>query len=270
MNTGLKSKVVLITGASGGIGHATARAFAEEEAKLILQGRSNMKIIKQLQKELPVESLEVRADLTRERDVQNLFERSYERFGGVDILVANAGIWLDEDIPIHKMSLDQWNRTITTDETSVFLCCREFFRLLKRTEPKNASLVIVGSTAAIFGEEGHVDYAAAKAAITYGFTLSLKNEIVRIVPSGRVNAVCPGWTITRMTEKSIHDEDLVKKALQTGAIKKIARPEDIATTIVFLSSDKLAGHISGQIVTVAGGMEGRVLHFPEEIDITRI
>jgi len=270
MDMGLKDKIVLITGASGGIGNATARVFAKEGAKLILQGRSNMKTIERLQKELSVESLAVRANLTRERDVQNLFEKSYERFGRVDILIANAGIWSYEDIPIYTMSLEQWNRTVMTDETSVFLCCREFFRLLKRTKPKSASLVIVGSTAAIFGEEGHVDYSAAKAAITYGLTLSLKNEIIRIIPTGRVNAVCPGWTITRMTERSIHDQKIVKKALQTKAIKKIARPEDIATAIVFLSSDILAGHISGQIVTVAGGMEGRVLHPLEEIDINHI
>lgn len=270
MDTGLKDKIVLITGASGGIGSVTARIFAEEGAKLILHGRSNMKTIERLQKELSVESLAVRANLTRERDVQNLFEKSYERFGRVDILIANAGIWSYEDIPIYTMSLEQWNRTVMTDETSVFLCCREFFRCLKNTKPKTASVVIVGSTAAVFGEEGHADYATAKAGITYGLTLSLKNEIIRIIPTGRVNAVCPGWTITKMTEKSIHDQDIVKKALQTRAIKKIARPEDIATAIVFLSSDILAGHISGQIVTVAGGMEGRVLHSPEDIDINHI
>jgi 3-oxoacyl-[acyl-carrier protein] reductase len=270
MKTGLETKVVLITGASGGIGSATASAFSREGAALVLQGRSNMEKITQLQEELPGESLGIHADLTRERDVQILFEKSCEKFGRVDVLVANAGIWPDEDIPIDEMSLDHWNHIIKIDETSVFLCCREFFRLLKRTRPENASVVIVGSTAGIFGEAGHADYAAAKAAITYGLTLSLKNEIVRIIPAGRVNAVCPGWTLTKMTEKFACEEDVVKKALQTMALKRIARPEDIAAAIVFLSSDTLAKHISGQIITIAGGMEGRVLHSPTEIDVNKI
>jgi len=181
MDTGLKDKIVLITGASGGIGSATARAFAEEGAKLILHGRSNMKTIKQLQKELLVESLAVQANLTREREVQNLFEKASRKFERIDILICTAGIWADEHIPIHTMSLEQWNHTILSDGTSVFLCCREFFRCLKNTKPKTASVVIVGSTAAVFGEEGHADYATAKAGVTYGLTLSLKNEIIRYI-----------------------------------------------------------------------------------------
>jgi len=159
MDTGLKDKIVLITGASGGIGSATARAFAEEGAKLILHGRSNMKTIKQLQKELLVESLAVQANLTREREVQNLFEKASRKFERIDILICTAGIWADEHIPIHTMSLEQWNHTILSDGTSV----------------------IVGSTAAVFGEEGHADYATAKAGVTYGLTLSLKNEIIRYI-----------------------------------------------------------------------------------------
>ncbi len=266
METGLADKVVLITGASGGIGAATAREFAQEGAKLVLQGRSSMMKIRELQEELPVETLGVQADVTNEDDVQQMFEKAYEAFGGIDILIANAGIWPEEDIPIHEMSLDHWNRTITTDATSVFLCSREFFRMLARTRPETASLIVVGSTAAIFGEAGHSDYATAKAGITHGLTRSLKNEIVHIVSSGRVNAVCPGWTITGMTENSMQNETLVKKALQTVALKKVARPEDIARTILFLSSDTLAGHISGEIITVSGGMEGRVLHSLNEID----
>jgi 3-oxoacyl-[acyl-carrier protein] reductase len=270
MDTNLEDKIVLITGASGGIGGAAARMFAEEGATLILQGRSNMDTINQLQKELPVESLTVRADLTKENDVRNLFEKSYKKFDRVDVLVANAAIWPEEDVFIHEMSLKQWNTMIATDETSVFLCCREFFQLLRHTKPEAASVILIGSTAAVFGEAGHADYAAAKAAITHGLVLSLKNEIVRIVPSGRVNAVCPGWTATEMTKKSICDKNLVKKALQTMAIARIARPRDIASAIVFLSSEKLARHISGQIITVAGGMEGRVLHSPDEIDMDRV
>lgn len=266
MDTGLKDKVVLITGASGGIGQATARAFAEEKAKLVLHGHSRFAELERLRKELTVESIALQADLTQETEVERLFQQACNRFGRVDVLVANAGIWPEEDLPIHKISLERWNRTIAVDQTSVFLCAREFFRLLERTKPETASLVIIGSTAAVFGEAGHSDYAAAKAAITYGLTRSLKNEIVRIVPRGRVNAVCPGWTLTRMAQGALSDPKAVVRALQTRAIKRLARPEDVAQAIVFLASDRLAGHITGEILTVSGGMEGRVLHLPEEIE----
>ena len=100
--------------------------------------------------------------------------------------------------------------------------------------------------------------------------LSLKNEINHIASRGRVNIVAPGWTITPMTEKSLEDHEGVRKALQTMPLRKLARPEDIARTVVFLSSDKLAGHISGQVITVAGGMEGRKLFESAEININRI
>ena len=86
-------------------------------------------------------------------------------------------------------------------KAGISACAREFFRILERRKPQTASLVMIGSTAAVFGEENHADYAASKAAVTYGLAKSLKNEIVRIVPRGRVNAVCPGWTLTRMTEQ---------------------------------------------------------------------
>ncbi len=266
MDTGLKGKTALITGASGGIGSATARVFAAAGAKLVLQGNRNMAKLEALENELAVESLALQADLTSEGQVQDLFRRADERFGRLDILIANAGIWPEEDLPIHRMSLERWNETIACDQTSVFLCAREFLRCLNRTAQETAAVVIVGSTAAVFGEEGHADYAAAKAAITYGLTRSLKNEIVRIAPRGRVNAVCPGWTLTRMSSTALQNGHQVARALQTKAIKRIARPEEIAPAILFLASDKLAGHITGEVITVSGGMEGRVLHRPEDID----
>lgn len=266
MDTGLKDKVVLITGASGGIGSACARAFASEEAKLVLHGNQNMTIVEKLDQEIAVETLPVQADLTNEKQVKTLFQKTLEYYGRLEVLVANAGIWPEEDLPIHKMSLKRWNRTINTDQTSAFLCAREFFRILDKTKSKSASLIIVGSTAAVFGEEGHADYSAAKAAIAYGLTRSLKNEITRVVPQGRVNAICPGWTKTRMARPGLSDKGKITRVLQTRSIKRIGRPEEIARTIVFLASDKLASRITGETITVAAGMEGRILHRPEEID----
>ncbi len=97
-------------------------------------------------------------------------------------------------------------------------------------------------------------------------TRTLKNEIVDLVPTGRVNAVCPGWTLTRMTEDALKDHENVVPTLQTRPLQRIARAEDIAGTVVFLASDKLAGHITGEVLTIAGGMEGRLLRRADEVD----
>ncbi len=264
MDTGLKNKVVLITGASGGIGKAGARMFAEEGARLILTGR-RLDVLNALKDELNVDSIAITADLTNESEVRSLFDQSFEHFGQLDVVIANAGVWVSDDIPISDMSLEQWQYTINTNQTSVFFCAREFFSILKKTKPDEASLVIVGSSAAIFGEATHSDYSAAKAATTYGLTRSLKNEIVNIVPHGRVNAVCPGWTQTPMAEAGLQDEAAYKRAMQTRAIPEISQAEDIAPMIVFLASHRLSGQITGEVVTIAGGMEGRMLHQLEDI-----
>jgi len=123
----------------------------------------------------------------------------------------------------------------------------------------HGNLVLVGSTAGRFGEAGHADYAAAKSAIQVGLLLSLKNEIVRIAPRGRVNAVAPGWTYSPMTRGEL-DEALVSRISRTMALRKVAQADDIARAVVVLASDELSGHVTGELVTVAGGMGGRTLH----------
>ena len=93
---------------------------------------------------------------------------------------------------------------------------------------------------------------------------SLKNEIVRIAPLGRVNAVAPGWTETPMT-RGLVDAEAVRRISRTMALRKVGQPEDVAAQVVVLASDVLSGHVSGQVVTVAGGMEGRVVHDDEPL-----
>jgi 3-oxoacyl-[acyl-carrier protein] reductase len=181
MNTELAEKVVLVTGASGGIGSAIARRFADEGARLVLQYRRGRERAAALQRELPgADILLASADLTREADVKRLFAAAVKRFGCVDTLVANAGSWETRDIPVHEMSLKQWRATLDTVLTSTFLSAREFFKLVAKQKRGNA--VLIASTAAVFGEAGHADYSSAKAATAYGLTRTLKNEIARIAP----------------------------------------------------------------------------------------
>jgi 3-oxoacyl-[acyl-carrier protein] reductase len=197
------------------------------------------------------------ADLTVEKDVDRLFSEAGEALGRVDVCVHVQGAWPRDDVPVWELQLERWDETLRQNLTAAFLVARGFLREVARNE--HGSLVLVGSTAGVFGEAGHADYAAAKSAITGGLLLSLKNEIARVAPLGRVNAVAPGWTESPMT-RGLVDPERVRAISRTMALRKVAQPEDVAAQVVVLASDTLSGHVTGQLVVVAGGMEGRTVH----------
>jgi 3-oxoacyl-[acyl-carrier protein] reductase len=256
VETGLGGKRVLVTGASGGIGAASARAFAAEGARLALHYHRGRERAETLGAELEGSVL-VGADLTREDEVERAFGDAIDALGGLDVCAAVAGVWPQADEPVWELGLDRWRATLDANLTASFLTARAFLRHV--ADSGHGSLVLVGSTAGLVGEAGHADYAAAKSAIVGGLLLSLKNEVVRVAPRARVNAVCPGWTESPMTRGAL-DPERVEKVTRTMALRKVAQPEDVARQIVQLASDEISGHVTGQIVVVAGGMEGRVVH----------
>jgi 3-oxoacyl-[acyl-carrier protein] reductase len=256
MDTGLAGKGVVVTGASGGIGSACARAFAAEGARVVVHYHRGRERAEAVAAELKGAST-VAADLTDESQVDRLFDMAKETLGAVDVCAAVAGVWPTADEPAWQLSLERFEATIRSNLTATFLTARAFLREVERNG--HGSLVLVGSTAGSFGEAGHADYAAAKSAIQVGLLLSLKNEIVRVALNGRVNAVAPGWTYSPMTRGSL-DQDLVDRVTRTMALRKVATSDDIARAVVALASDELSGHITGEVVTVAGGMEGRTIH----------
>jgi len=266
MNTGLANRLVMVTGASGGIGQQIVRAFVQEDARCIVHFREHADEARALARGLGTGCIPLGADLTNEDAVKNLFAEAEAAAGPVEILIANAGIWPPEDVPLERMTLEQWNRTISVNLTSVFLCLREFFRGIAKHGLSDPAAVLVGSTAGLFGEAGHADYATAKAGLTYGLARTLKNELCRLAPRGRINVVCPGWTFTPMARTFADDAPRVRQALQTIPLRKVARPEDVAMAILYLASSRLSGHVTGEILTVAGGMEGRVLYAEGEND----
>ena len=256
METGLRDAAVVVTGASGGIGAACARAFAAEGARVLVHYNHGADRAKALADELggaPV----AQADLTREDDVERLFAQARAALGPLEVCAAVAGVYPREDAPVWELGLERFERTLAQNLTATFLTARAFLRAL--TGQAHGALVLVGSTAGRFGEAGHADYAAAKAAIQGGLLLSLKNEVVRLGPRVRVNAVAPGWTASPMTRGLLAEDD-VRRITRTMPLRKVATPEDVAAQVVVLASERLSGHVTGQLVTVAGGMEGRVLH----------
>jgi len=255
MDTGLAGKGVLVTGGAGGIGSACVRAFAAEGARVVVHYNTSGERAEKLARETGGVALQ--ADLTDEAAVDRLFEQAREALGGVDVCAAVAGYWPREDEPVWRLPLERWEATLRANLTTTFLTARAFLREVERNG--HGSLVLVGSTAGRFGEAGHADYAAAKAALQVGLLLSLKNEVVRIAPRARVNAVAPGWTYSPMTRGEL-DEELVRRLSRTMALRKVAVADDIARAVVVLASDELSGHVTGELVTVAGGMEGRTVH----------
>jgi 3-oxoacyl-[acyl-carrier protein] reductase len=250
METGLAGKRVLVTGASGGIGSACARGFAAEGASLVLHYHRGRERAEALAAELGEASV-VGADLTDEGEVEALFEQARP----LDVCAAVAGMWPSEEVPVWELALERWRSTLDANLTVSFLTARGFLRQLDG----DGALILVGSTAGLFGEAGHADYAASKSAILGGLLLSLKNEVVRRNPGARVNAVAPGWTESPMTRGHVSEEQVLRIS-RTMALRKVAQPEDVAAQVVALASPVISGHVSGQIVTVAGGMEGRVVH----------
>ncbi|HTF87338.1 MAG TPA: SDR family oxidoreductase [Planctomycetota bacterium] len=267
----LADKTVLITGASGGIGRALAEVFAAEGASLALFASAHAADLEAYvaTRDWRARAVCLAADLREPRAVEQAFHQAIARFGRVDVCVANAGAWPRENQLLHEASVERIRSTLDSNLFSALWTARAFFAALKQCGPRNdghgAALTFIGSTAGRFGERHHADYACAKSGLQ-GLVASLKNEIVLLDPFARVNLVQPGWTATHMVRPELQERGTIQRVTRTMPLRQLARAVDIARMVAGLSSPTLSRHVSGESITVAGGMEGRVLWNPEDID----
>lgn len=244
----LRGRVALVTGGSRGIGRATVLRLAEMGAQTVVNYSSNEQAAEEVvraAREFGVEAWAARADVAQLEEAQRLVLASVERFGRLDILVCNAGIW--EGAPVEEIDEALWDRVIDINLKGTWTMCRAAVPQMKRQ--KFGRIVIVSSTAGQRGEAHVSNYAASKGG-QISFTKSLATELA--AHGITVNAVAPGWVDTEMNEGVFADPSFRRKIEQAIPLGRVARADDIALPILFLCSE-WARHITGEVLNVNGG-----------------
>lgn len=249
----LSGKVALVTGGSRGIGAATVRMFCASGAKVMFNYQSAKTAAELLVKECgDQQCATVACDLTGLGSAQDLVGETVKRFGGLDILVANHGIWPAPDVPIDQMTDAQWRGTVAVNLDAVFALIRHSVAQMKKqakATPAGGHIVLVSSTAAQRGEAFHADYAATKGALI-SLVKGLSTELA--ADGIYVNCVAPGWVATDMSEPALNDPRTRDAIFATIPLGRVGTPDEIAAPILFLCTEH-AGFITGEVFNVNGG-----------------
>ncbi len=246
----LAGKAALVTGGSRGIGAATVKLFAQAGADVVFNYYRSRLPAQQVEQEARkhgtrVESL--KADLGRMAAAKRLVEFTIERLGRLDILVANAGIWNVEDLPIEKLSERDWDEMMRVNLKSVYAVIH--YAVPRMIAQRSGRIIALSSTAGQRGEAFHTHYAATKGAII-SFMKGLSTELAR--HGILVNCVAPGWVDTDMSKPVLKTKAGRKFATSQIPLGRVATPEEIAGPILFLASD-LATFMTGEVLNVNGG-----------------
>lgn len=213
-------------------------------------------------------------NISSEDSIKSCIAQAKQHHGPINILIANAGITDESNsYAIWEIPLELWEKTYNTNIRGTFLTIKHFLLSAAESqasnngqELENLAIVVTGSETGKFGQAGHTEYASGKAGLQYGLVRGVKNEIVRLNSKARINAVAPGWVDTPLIEGRLDDpQEMWVEAQATVPLRKIAQPEDVARAMAFLASHRAAGHISGECISVDGGMEGRVVWKAEEV-----
>lgn len=273
-----------MTGAQGGIGRTIVKELLGKSTLVLHTCLSLTNLIaagcKVTAHDLrPAESaaepnvFNVSGDISDEESISKAMQSAVEKFGPINILSATAGITNEQSHPnIWEMPLETWENVYRVNVRGTFLTIKHFLLAAIKAqeasgkELENLSIVVIGSECGKFGQAGHSEYASGKAGLQYGLVPTVKNEIVRINSKARINAVAPGWVNTELIGDRLDDpRELYLEAQGTVPLRKIAQPEDVARTVAFLASHRAAGHMSGQCLSVDGGMEGRIVWREDEV-----
>jgi 3-oxoacyl-[acyl-carrier protein] reductase len=246
----LAGKAALITGGSRGIGAAAVKLFARAGADVVFSYNASKDAAKQIEQEAARHGTRVeafKADVGKYEDNRKLVEHCAKRLGRVDILVANAGIWNLEDLPIENMTEKQWDEMMRVNLKSVYSVIH--FTVPHMIKQKSGKIVPISSTAGQRGESLHTHYGASKGAII-SLTKGLSTELAR--HGILVNCVAPGWVATDMSNPVLNTKGGKKMASAVIPLGRPATADEIAGPILFLASD-LANFVNGEILNVNGG-----------------
>jgi 3-oxoacyl-[acyl-carrier protein] reductase len=249
MQIDLSNKVALVTGASRGIGRATALALGRSGARVVVNYRGQQQAAEEVVAEINAAqggdaAIAVQADVAQAADSERLLKTTLDAYGRLDILVNNAGITRDN--LLLRMKDDEWDAVLTTNLRSVYLLTKAALRPMMKA--RGGRIISITSVVGLTGNPGQANYAAAKAGLL-GFTKSVAREMAS--RGITANAVAPGYVETDIT--SVLSDDLKAAALAAIPAGRLGQPEDVANLVVFLASDQ-AAYITGQTFAVDGGL----------------
>jgi meso-butanediol dehydrogenase/(S,S)-butanediol dehydrogenase/diacetyl reductase len=238
---GLEGKRVVVTGGTSGIGEATSRRFLDEGARVVALAVGDDEVATAAERIPGIEAL--RCDVADAAAVEDAFARADDLLGGVDVLVANAGISIRK--PFLEIEEADWRRVLDVNLTGVFHCAQQAAR--RMVVGGGGVILMTASTNGLTGHPFYADYNASKA----GVILLARTMALELAPTVRVNAVCPGYVLTPMQRSEYTDEMLaeVNAGIPLG---RHASPEEIASLFAFLASDDGA-YFTGAVISVDGG-----------------
>ena len=239
----MKDKTVIVTGGAKGIGKAIAVRFAKEGANIVLNYRSTSpEAVKNEIEAMGVKCLTVQADVSKFDEAQKLVDAAVAEFGGVDVLVNNAGI--TRDSLLMRMSEEDFDAVIDTNLKGCFNMMKAVTKIMMKQ--RSGSIINMSSVIGLAGNVGQVNYAASKAGVL-GMTYSVAKELAS--RNITCNAIAPGMIATDMTE--VLSDKTKEQILSNIPLKRFGQPEEIAEAALFLAKAK---YITGQVITVDGGM----------------
>ncbi|HWX54623.1 MAG TPA: glucose 1-dehydrogenase [Verrucomicrobiae bacterium] len=246
----LEEKVAVVTGGSRGIGAAIVRMFTRAGARVLFNYQRAESEARSLVRECGGEQqcAAVQAELSSAEAAGRLVSGAVERFGRVDIVVGNHGVWPPQDVPVDLMTDEQWRSTLSINLESIFGLVKSGVAQMKK-QRGGGHVVLISSTAGQRGEAFHCDYAASKGAII-SMVKGLSTELAR--DGIYVNCVAPGWVETDMAAPALRDPEIGKRVFATIPLGRAGTPEEIAATVLFLCTP-YAGFITGEIVNANGG-----------------